>query len=255
MRHQLQVRVASVIKIPCIGAYTLPSIFDAHPPVTVRRSPRMTFRRRDGWEKMYISADHLRERIGRGTPGPGSFPSFHGLSDNPGARFNRAVRPRDIRFFPSPKQATPGYVYDQSSPIPFPHARVSSFPRSARALHDPPTVPLVGPGSYTPSPTSHLNRLSFGASFDSYRSLSCPGLDREKKGRGSWTIASHNPRFSTGSSRVSFTREKRKNWFDETVKRNPTGPGLWTLEPNSNGPKFRRPSKCKPRLQYKRSCG
>lgn len=208
---------------------------------------------------MYISSGHLRELSGRDTPGVGTYNTSKAYSASShathGSRFGRAERPITQTFFPSSPEPTPGHEYDQSSKLCYGSPRESSFPRSARSLHQVERQPHLGPGIYTPDKSSRLfPGRTFGLSYNALRTMSFPGLDRERLGRGSWAIGGYNPRFASATVSVSFARDKRHNWFDRASVANPVGPGAYNRDGKRDisSPRFHQPVKPSPRLEFKK---
>ncbi len=237
-----------------LGEYERPYTFGVQVESHIPSVPRLSLRTRKGWYKMYISAGHLRELVARDTPGVGSYNTTRSQASC-GSRFGRVERPDRANFFPFSPVTTPGHEYAQTSSLCVSSSRKSSFPRSPRCLHRIEKLPGVGPGLYESSGfKGHLPGGSFGLSYASFRSMSVPGLNRERLGRGSWSVAGFNPRFASNAVSVSFARDRRHNWFDRISTANPVGPGAYdsSNKRDVSSPRFRPSSKVRPRLEFKK---
>lgn len=238
-----------------VGEYERPYTFGVQVESTIPTVQRASFRTRRGWEKVFISPGHLRELVGRDSPGAGTYSTSNSRATSAGSRFGRAERPEKQRFFPLPPETTPGYEYEQSSKLCFPSSQKSSFPRTLRALHRSEKHANIGPGLYESSHSPlHAHGGGFGLSYNSFRNMTFPGLNRERLGRGSWSVGGFNPRFASASVSVSFARDRRHNWFDQVAVANAVGPGAYECKNNEDvrSPRFAKPTIPRPRLEFKK---
>lgn len=166
---------------PGPGAYEILSSIGQQPESTKQSaiSTSLTAKHSRAWSKVLITKYHQCEMLCRESPGAGTYQpkllkSQAGVKMGGGPRSNIAAGAGD---------RSPGPVYEVRSR---PEARTNvKFGQDDRFRTD--GEPTLGPGQYESLTAFDGTRLakSFGCSFQAYRKVKTPGIERELRGRTS----------------------------------------------------------------------